>query len=317
MRMSLSNRCIPAVALVVACVLAMTMATAAVASEPIRQGVDVWMTVAGFARTNFADEPIPAGFFCQDSRPFNGMITMKGVPLAVTPGKGLGGIDTVVRRLDDAVFNEQGEARTRIQLMALSLASIEPIETSCGKYDVVVSLAPGEQPVTTMRIFRSESLGGTYSAPLSLNVRVVFTPVSGDKSARREVTRRIDLGPANRSVWAYVSTPRYGDGAMIDTNGDGRPNTVLPKASNFQAGVQPAILKGNQAAQPRQVQITPTACVDYGQSPPAGFTCPVGQCPYPTCHCSLTSTNPYEPSGSCANDHLHCTWVCIAGGGAG
>jgi hypothetical protein len=317
--MRLSNRWTPGAAIVLACILALTTAAAAGAAEPIRNGVDVWMTVAGRTHTSFADDPIPAGFFCEGSRPFTGTITFKGVPLAVTAGKGLGGIDTAVRRLDDAVFNERGEATTRIQLMALSLASTEPVETACGKYDVAVSLAPGEQPVTTMRIFRSEVLGGTYSAPLSLNVKVTFIPVSGGDQgggARRAVTRRIDLGPADHSVWAYVSTPRYGDGAMIDTDGDGRPDTVLPRASNFQAGVQPAILKGDPA-KPRLVQINPTACQDYGQSPPAGFTCPVGQCPYPTCHCSSTSTNPYESSTGCTNDHLHCIWVCIDGGGGG
>ncbi len=316
--MRLSIRCTPGVAIILICVLAATMAVAAAASEPVRAGVDVWMTVAGRTHTSFANDPIPAGFFCEGSRPFTGTIAFKGVPLAVTPGKGLGGIDTAVRRLDDAVFNERGEASTRIQLMALSLAGTEPIATSCGRYDVAVTLAPGVQPVTTMKIFRSEVLGGTYSAPLALNVRVRFTPVGGDRGASRELTRRIDLGPADRSVWAYVSTPRYGDGAMIDTKGDGRPDTLLPRASNFLAGVQPAILRGDPA-KPRPVQLppNPTACADYGQSPPAGFTCPVGQCPYPTCHCSQTSTNPYEDSSGCANDHLHCIWVCIDGGGAG
>jgi hypothetical protein len=277
--MRLSNRCTQGAAVLAACALAATMAAAAAASEPIqsiRSGVDVWMTVAGRTHTSFAEEPIPAGFFCPGSRPFTGTITFKGVPLAVTPGKGLGGIDTAVRRLDDAVFNQRGEAATRIQLMALSLASTEPIETACGRYDVAVGLAPGEQPVTTMRIFRTEVLGGTYSAPLALAVKVTFTPVGGGRGAgaRRVLTRRIDLGPADRSVWAYVSTPRYDDGAMIDTDGDGRPDTVLPKASNFQAGVQPAILIGDPA-KPRFVQINPTACQDYGQSPPAGFTCPI------------------------------------------
>jgi hypothetical protein len=308
------DRC-KGVVVVAACCLALAMATSAVASEPIQRGVDVWMTVAGQARTSLAQDPIPAGFFCQDSRPFSGVITMKGVPLAVTPGKGLGGIDTVVRRLDDAVFNDKGEAQTRIQLMALSLASTAPIETSCGKYDVAVSLAPGGQPVTTMRIFRTETLGGTYSAPLALNVRIAFTPVSGDQAGRRELTRRIDLGPATRSVWAYVSTPRYLDGAMIDTDGSGHPDTALPKASNFQAGVQPAILKG-QTGTVAKVQLgppgQPTACVDYPSSPPGDFTCPAGQCPYPTCHCDPTGTNPYESNSGC--DHLHCIWVCVAGG---
>jgi hypothetical protein len=310
--MRFSNRSTTCTAVAAACVVLLVMAIAAGASEPIKKGVDVWMTVAGLARTTFAEEPIPAGFFCEDSRPFDGTITMKGVPLAVTPGKGLGGIDTVVRRLDDAVFDDKGKAATRIQLMALSLASTQPVETSCGKYDVAVSLAPGEQPVTTMRIFRSNSLGGTYSAPLALNVKVVFTPVSGDKSARREVIRRVDLGPGDHSVWAYVATPRYADGAMIDTRGEGRPDTVLPKASNFQAGVQPAVLKGNPAT-PRKVQIgpgDPTACPVTDQTPPSDFTCPSGQCPWPTCHCNLTSTNRFEPNGSCSPDHMHCTWVC-------
>ncbi|HYL06339.1 MAG TPA: hypothetical protein VE075_09885, partial [Thermoanaerobaculia bacterium] len=182
-----STRCCAAVVAVLA-LLGATAAAAAPAA-PIQKGVDLWMTVTGFARTNFADDPIPAGFFCSASQAFAGTITFKGMPLAVDPPNSLGKMDTAVRRLDDAVFNDQGEAATRIQLMALSLASTQAIETSCGKYDVAVSLAPGEQPITTMRLFRTQPLGGTYSAPLALNVRLVFTPVSGDAGGRRELTR--------------------------------------------------------------------------------------------------------------------------------
>ena len=138
-------------------------------------------------------------------------------------------------------------------MLALSLVSTKPIETSCGKYDVAVSLA-GEQPVTTMKIFRTEALGGTYSAPLALNVKAVFTPVNGDKSGRREVTRRIELGPGSRSVWAYVKAPQYPAGVKIDTDGDGRPDTVLPASSNFLAGVSPAVLKGDGGPAPPGVE---------------------------------------------------------------
>ncbi|HVT19091.1 MAG TPA: hypothetical protein VHQ90_23300 [Thermoanaerobaculia bacterium] len=281
-------------------VLAALIAGGAVfAAEPVHKGVDLWMTVAGSAKTSFGNEPIPAGFFCEGSQPFTGTIVFRGVPLATEPARSLGDIDTVVRRLDDAVFNDKGEATTRIQLMALSLASTKPIETSCGKYDVAVSLA-GEQPTTTMRIFRAEALGGTYSAPLALNVRAVFTPVSGDKSARRELTRRIDLGPADRSAWVYVTRPQYKSGVKIDTRGNGRPDTVLPESSNFLAGVEPAVFKG----QPTRPLFT-----DYPTDPGPQPCCPSPLCPYESCHCDPSSTDPHNPSTGC--DHLHCIWTCV------
>jgi hypothetical protein len=272
------------------------------AGDAVHRGVDLWMTVAGFAQTSFANEPIPAGFFCAGSQPFTGKVVFKGVPLAATPAGSLGSIDTVVRRLDDAAFNPQGEATTRIQLLALSLVSVKPIETSCGEYDVAVSLA-GEQPVTTMRIFRTEALGGTYSAPLALNVKAVFTPVHGDKSGRREVTRRIELGPGSRSVWAYVKAPQYPAGIKIDTNGDGRPDTVLPSSSNFLAGVSPAVLKGKPSR--------PFLATSTSPAPSTTPACPPGTCPYQSCHCSPDSTDPYQSSTGCASDHIHCVWVCV------
>src|SRR5215468_7113443 len=106
----------------VAIVTALISGAPAFAAETIHSGVDLWMTVAGFAQTSFADEPIPAGFFCEGSQPYTGTVKFKGVPFATAPAGSLGGMDTAVRRLDDAVFNEKGEATTRIQLMALSLA---------------------------------------------------------------------------------------------------------------------------------------------------------------------------------------------------
>jgi hypothetical protein len=279
-----------------ACLLMLAAGSPAFAGdEVIRKGVDVWMTVAGIARTSFESDPLPAGFFCEGSKPFTGTVELKGAPLSQEPAGSLGAVDTVVRRLDDAVFNARGEAATRIQLMALSLVSTKPVETSCGSYDVAVTLA-GEQPTTTMKIVRTEALGGTYSAPLALNVKVVFTPVSGDKGGRRELTRRVDLGPANYSVWTYVSVPRYKGSVRIDTDGDGRADAPLPLASNFMAGVSPAVLKGQPPA-PRKVHLQ---------------TCPVGQCPYYSCHCKPWDEQPtYElTKDGCDDTHVHCVWAC-------
>ncbi|HEX4960190.1 MAG TPA: hypothetical protein VF173_05080 [Thermoanaerobaculia bacterium] len=271
--------------------------------DVVHKGVDLWMTVAGFAQTSFANEPLPAGFFCDGSQPFTGKVVFQGAPLTTAPAGSLGGIDTAVRRLDDAVFDGKGEATTRIQLLALSLVSVKPIETSCGSYDVAVSLA-GEQPVTTMRIFRTEALGGTYSAPLALNVKAVFTPVNGDRSGRREVTRRIELGPGSRSVWAYVKAPQYPAGVQVDTDGDGKPDTVLPASSNFLAGASPAVLKGEVPSRPSLAASTSPM-----PAPAPTPRCPVGQCPYQSCHCDPNSTDPNQSSSGC--DHLHCVWVCV------
>lgn len=290
-----------------AAVLAIALAAAApaFAGEAIHKGVDLWMTVGGFAQTSFAEDPLPAGFFCDRSEPFKGVVKFKGGNLAVEPAGSLGIIDTVVERLDDANFDDKGEAVTRIQLMALSLVSTQPIETHCGKYDVAVSLT-GRQPVTTMRIFQAETFGGTYTAPLELKVKAVFTPVGGDKGGRREVVRTITLGPGTHSVWAYLNLPRYPAGVRLDTDNDGRPDTTLPPASNFLAGVSPAVL--------RQAPPLPSKAQLANPNP-----CPSGQCPYRSCHCAALDTNPpwNQSATGCANDHLHCIWTCAPAGAVG
>src|SRR3954453_21552529 len=99
-----------------ALILALISGSPLWAGETIHNGVDLWMTVAGFAQTSFADEPLPAGFFCAGSQPFTGTVKFKGVPFAVAPAGSLGGMDTAVRRLDDAAFNDKGGGIPRIRL---------------------------------------------------------------------------------------------------------------------------------------------------------------------------------------------------------
>jgi len=251
------------------------------AADVIHNGTDVWETVTGFTYSSFDRNPIPAGFFCPDSKAFTGKVSLQGEPLKTAPAGSLGSIDTIVRRLDDAVFNENGEARTRIQLLALSLASVKPIDTGCGLYNVSASLA-GEQPVTEMKILRTSDGGGSYVAPLELNVKLVFTPVSG-KGERRELVNRISLGAGSNSVWSYAKQAPHGP-VRVDTNGDGSPDTLMPASSNFLAGVAPA-----------QQTTTGTAQIAY--------------CRYQSCHCAVASTNPYEPNDYC--EHLHCVWVSV------
>jgi hypothetical protein len=98
----------------------------------------------------------------------------------------LWGADTVVERLDDASFDANGVASTRLQMRALSLVSIAPIKTACGDFHAYVSLG-GKQRVTTMNIYRTQEGGGNFVAPLAVNARVTFIPVkpAGTKAARK------------------------------------------------------------------------------------------------------------------------------------
>lgn len=286
----------------VAVVLVLTASLAMADPGTVRKGIDAWSTVPGQTHTSFADNPIPAGFFCERSKPFTGTIAMKGVPLATRPEKALGPVDTVVSRLDDAVFDDKGVATTRIRLTALSLASVKPIQTECGAYDVKASLA-GEQPTTTMRIVRTEEYGGRYEAPLALNVRLVFTPVQGEGGNRNpevSLVHRIDLGPGTSSVWTYAAKPRYDGPMWIDANGDGKPETQVRGDSNFLAGVAP-------------IPTARLASWTAKASATAIPTCPPGTCLYQSCHCNPDedSWDPYEKKDGCADDHLHCVWVCV------
>jgi hypothetical protein len=203
-----------------------------------------------------------------------------------------------VRRLDEARFDDNGVAVTRIQLMALSLAAEESIETECGRYAVTARLH-GEQPTTTMRILKTEVNGGTYEAPLALDVRLVFTPVEGNSNGRRELTRRVELGPSNNAVWTFGQNRRYTGRVVVDTDGDGRPETSLPKDTHFVAGIAPAAT-GTAVG-------TVSPCKIYGDA----TSCPAGYCLHEACHCNPYEDewDPYDPGEGCT--YLHCLWVCV------
>lgn len=213
------------------------------ADSTIQRGIDIFET-RGDGKTfyDFAKSPIPAGFFCKGSKPFTGRVAFKGLPLTTgTPGQ-LWDTDTVIERLDDAVFDAKGIATTRIQFRALSLVSIAPIKTGCGAFHVYVSLR-GKQRVTTMDIYRTQEGGGNFVAPLAVNTQVTFIPV---KPARNKAARKLELAadftfPATPLPWRFQPGARAkGMGPVIvDTNGDLTPDTLLPGPSNFSAGSSP------------------------------------------------------------------------------
>jgi hypothetical protein len=268
----------------------------------ITKGADYWRTAGnGLTLSSFHDNPLPADFFCAGSEPFTGSIALEGQPLVTDPARRIGQTDTIVQRLDDARFNAEGVAYTRIRLLALSLAATKPVETKCGAYQVHATLT-GNQPTTKMKITRTSENGGTYDAPLALYVKVVFEPVAGNPNPRRDAIRLIELGPGTRSVWTYqVADPSVP--TRVDTDGDQIADAYLPGSSNFLVGVQPV-------ATQRTYHSEDWMLVGSGESYPS---CPTPLCPYQSCHCAQNEADwdPFDEGLDCVNDHLHCLWVCV------
>ena len=216
----------------IALILLLGALPAAAANSTIRRGIDTWTTVPEFTFASFWANPLPAGFFCAEFAGFTGQIWLQGVPLASTEPDALGTTDTIVERLDNAVFNRNGVARTRVQVRAIQLTGIEPLKTVCGDYHVRVTL-DGEQPISTMRIFRDNAKGGRFQVPLALNTKITFTRVD-DEAEQFELAFpvRFSVNPYHRWTYAPPQAKRIGE-VMVDTDWDGTPDTLLPGTSNF------------------------------------------------------------------------------------
>lgn len=219
------------------------------ADSVIQRGFDVFTTVGdGKTFYDFSQNPIPAGFFCERSKAFAGRVDFKGLPLVTqTPGA-LGRADTIIERLDNAVFDDKGVGVTRLRFRALSLVSAAPIKTACGAFHVYVALA-GKQRVTTMSILRTQEGGGTFIAPLAVDVRMTFIPV---KPAQVRNPKKLELKagftfPAQPLPWSFRSgvRARKTDAVIVDTDGDLTPDTRLPGTSNFAAGQSPDLITEN------------------------------------------------------------------------
>jgi len=122
--------------------------------------------------------------------------------------------------------------------LALSLTSIEPVNTECGQFQADIRLE-GEQPLTSMQIQRRDADSGTYSSQLSVNARVTFTPLSG-KGEPLSLLQQVRFAANHGAPWArtpgQTSRP-VADYARVDVDGDGQAETVIPSPSNFYPGL--------------------------------------------------------------------------------
>jgi hypothetical protein len=244
------------------------------ADQVIQSGIDPWHTPGnGKTYVDFSQTPIPAGFFCSKSEPFTGRVVFRGIPIVTGEPGALGRTDTIVHRLDDAVFDKNGVARTRVQIRALHLVSVEPIRTACGAYNVEVRLN-GEQPITSMLIVRENESGGRFFTPLAVNSKLVFMPVRGGSNEILEIIDNVRF-PANQGrPWADHAAPKQGvrraGFVQVDTDNDRVPDTFLPGTSvNFFAGASSRPRLGAQGPEtqlpsdPCHYTSTTTHCPEY------------------------------------------------------
>jgi hypothetical protein len=223
--------------LVVLAILCLAAAPA-FAAGPVLRGIDAWKTVPEATYANLVNNPLPAGFLCNEFPGFTGYIYLKGVPLMSDQGL-LPRTDTIVERLDDAVFNKRGVALTRARVRALQLTGVETFRTVCGEFKVDVTL-DGEQPLSTMRIVRTNNKGGRYSVPLAVNTKIIFTRVDNE-AEQFEFADHVVFEPNPLNAWSYRKFSQVGKriatSIMVDTDWDGTPDTRLPAQSNFVPGL--------------------------------------------------------------------------------
>ncbi|HEV8580414.1 MAG TPA: hypothetical protein VGX68_15205 [Thermoanaerobaculia bacterium] len=257
--------------------------------ETVQSGIDVWSTAAdGRTFIDFAKRPIPKGFFCPKSQAFTGKVVLRGRPLASgNPGE-LGGADTIIQRLDDAAFDKDGVAVTRIQMRALQLESVAPLKTVCGDFNARV-VTDGVQPVTKMRIIRSRDNGGHFIAPLRVKFRMTFTPASGISAQRLQLTQTFRLLPAPNATWGETRTKRpvtRPAALIVDTDGDQVPDLALPKTNgNFLPGLTPErarLMNANVRRFGKATESCPTT-IDYGDGYGVMDCHPIGTVD-PSCH---------------------------------
>lgn len=219
-------------------VLALLIAVPAMAADRvIPSGIDPWRT-KGDGRT-WAQLNLPGGFFCTKSEPLNERVVFRGVPIATSiPGQ-LKTADTIVQRLDDAVFNKNGVAVTRVQVRAMTFESVAPIETACGLYTLKVAL-DGPQPITRMRIVQENAKGGSFVAQLGVNVKISFHPLNGLNQKPLEIRKKIRFQENAKLQWSFDpgrETIKHAGQLLVDTNGDRIPDSVIPGTTrNFAAG---------------------------------------------------------------------------------
>lgn len=140
---------------------------------------------------------VPRTFF---DFPGIGEVDLEGRPI------GPGNTDTIVQRQADAILPTVGSSDTiPIEMVALSLQSIDPVNVGGSFFDVFVHLTPGTSSVGEMTInheFADDGTApeGTFTSFFDLFFTVDLTPTGGGAPLSQDFVSRLVSDPA---FWSH------------------------------------------------------------------------------------------------------------------
>ncbi|HEX4955902.1 MAG TPA: hypothetical protein VF017_21145 [Thermoanaerobaculia bacterium] len=213
----------------VAVIALLCCAGVAQAQVPVNPGIDLWETQAG-TYANFADNPLPAGFFPGCALPFAGQVPLVGDPIAAD--KAIGTSDTIVQRTGTINFGTTGTGTTGLVMAALCLKNTSWVDPCGGAWGVKVRLST-PQVVGSLTATLSSASGGSFSTNLTAKGDVIFSNGGTNLTA----TDTINL--SGSGLWQYTPPPGavvVSGPVMVDSNCDGTLDKVLPGTSNFFPG---------------------------------------------------------------------------------
>ena len=174
-------------AIAVTAILAAPCATWAI-SISVGEGWDLFETGPGTEFLSFQFEGVPLGSF-----DFGGTTGVKGTGFA----------DTIVKRLDDAEVVLPGETATiEIEIVALQLRSVSPIDIGAGTDFHYVTLSPAPPSVGAMGITFDDANGGTFDSFFDVFVDIRIGELHGPIIQSFE----LDLS-ANNVPWDRTAPP--------------------------------------------------------------------------------------------------------------
>ncbi|MCK4413314.1 MAG: hypothetical protein KAY32_07215 [Candidatus Eisenbacteria sp.] len=153
-------------------------------AQDVLAGCDLYSTDGTTTYRDFTSQPIPADFFGPGSDPFDGVVCLCGSPLGTSfycPNDDLSFVDQIVLRSMDAPLPGIGaEATIPIEIVELSLVSIEPITVTyfggmeSELWDVTLVLSPTAPSLGEMVLRHETAAGGTFDAYYELYPLLVF-----------------------------------------------------------------------------------------------------------------------------------------------